>query len=110
VSKGQYEAGYSVGMNTLQILRRIIIPQVIPIALPPVTNDTVGILKGTSVLMTVGIMVVMTGSTLPCHATYSFLVGYVAAAIIYWAMTVCIELSARRLQASLEKSRVFLNG
>jgi L-cystine transport system permease protein len=105
IDKFQYEAGYSVGLTTPQIMRRIIVPQVVPVAIPPLMNCLVGIIKGTSVMMTIGIMDIMNGALLPCQTTYSFLVGYVAAAVIYWILTIIIERLAGVLQRNLEKNK-----
>ncbi len=91
IPKGQYEASYSAGLTTLQTLRRIIIPQVIPVMLPGFTNMTVGAIKNSSIVMAIGITEVLNGSTIPCANTYSFLEGYVAAAIIYWVLNIIAE-------------------
>ncbi|GHU83177.1 ABC transporter permease [Clostridia bacterium] len=103
IDKGQYEAGHSVGLTMRQIMIRIIIPQVIPVAVPMLLNSLVGVLKGTSVVMTIGIMDVLNASLVPCQTTYSFLVGYVAAAIIYWVLTIVIEYFAKILRDKLNK-------
>ena len=50
VPKGQLEAGYCVGMSYLQTIRRIILPQVIKRVLPPVSNETINLLKDTSLV------------------------------------------------------------
>ncbi|MFP3153813.1 ABC transporter permease subunit [Lachnospiraceae bacterium ZAX-1] len=103
IDKGQYEAGYSVGLKTRQIVVRIIIPQVVPVAIPVLLNNIIGTLKGTSVVMTVGIMDLLNGALLPCQTTYSFLVGYVAAAILYWILTIIIQTLAKLLHTRLNR-------
>ncbi len=95
VEKTQYEAGHAVGLSKLQTLRRIIIPQMIPVAIPGLINNMVGTIKGTSLVMTIGVMEVMNASLIPCSRTYSFLEGYVAAALIYWTFTLVLETIAR---------------
>ena len=91
VPKGQYEACYSTGLTVFQALRRVIIPQVIPAAIPPFTNMTVGAIKNSSIVLAIGITDVLNGATMPCANTYSFLEGYVAAAIIYWILNIIAE-------------------
>ena len=98
VNKVQFEAGYSVGMTKLQTLRRIIIPQVIPVAIPGLINNMVGIIKGTSLVSAIGIMEVMNASIIPCSRTYSFVEGYAAAALIYWMFTLVLEMIAKRIE------------
>jgi L-cystine transport system permease protein len=103
VNRGQFEAGYSVGMNTPQIMRRIVVPQIVPVVMPMLLNSLIGTLKGTSVVIVIGIMDVLNGALIPCHVTYSFLVGYVAAALIYWVLTLIIEGCTRILRSRTDR-------
>lgn len=48
VEKGQYEAGYSVGLSAVDVIRHIVIPQSLPIAVPIVGSVFIGIIKGSS--------------------------------------------------------------
>jgi len=48
VPKGQWEAGRALGLRFLPVLGRIILPQAIRIAVPPLTNRTIAITKGTA--------------------------------------------------------------
>lgn len=91
VDKGQDEAGYSVGLSKVQTIRRIIIPQMIPVAIPTLINSIVGLIKASSVVMAIGITEILAGSIIPSSRTYAFFEGYVAAAIIYWIFTIIIE-------------------
>lgn len=98
VDKGQYEAGYSVGLTRVQTLKRIILPQMIPVAIPLLTNNIIGAIKGSSVVMAIGITEILAGSVIPCSKTYSFFEGYVAAAVIYWILTIAIEKIAKVIE------------
>ncbi|MCI6753225.1 MAG: amino acid ABC transporter permease, partial [Selenomonas bovis] len=48
VPRGQYEAAKTLGMTYGQTMRRIILPQVIRIVLPPISNETINLVKDTS--------------------------------------------------------------
>jgi L-cystine transport system permease protein len=98
IDKGQDEAAYSVGLTKVQTIRRIIVPQMIPVAIPMMINNIVGLIKASSVVMAIGITEIVAGSIAPCSRTYSFFEGYAAAALIYWAFTVVIEYLAGRLR------------
>lgn len=50
IPKGQYEAAHTLGMNYIQTMRRIIMPQVFRIILPPVSNETITLVKDTSLV------------------------------------------------------------
>jgi L-cystine transport system permease protein len=103
IDKGQFEAGYSVGLKTPQVMRRLILPQMFPVALPMLLNTLIGMLKGTSIVMAIGIMDVLNGSLIPCQMTYSFLVGYIAAAVIYWTLSIIIERCAKATQRNADR-------
>lgn len=105
VEKSQFEAGYSIGHTKIQTLVRIIIPQMIPVAIPMLTNNIVGLIKGSSVAMAIGIAEVLAGSVVPCSKTYRFFEGYIAAAIIYWTFTVAIEKTAGCLEKHIGRRR-----
>ena len=105
IPKGQYEAAYACGLSTFQTLKRVIIPQMIPVALPTLTNNTLGSIKNTSIVMVLGIVDVLNGSTIPCADTYSYVEGYVAAAIIYWAVNALVETGLVRLEKHFAKKR-----
>ena len=53
VPQGQLEAGCCVGMSWWQIMRRIVLPQAMRIIIPPTGNETIGMLKTTSLVTAV---------------------------------------------------------
>lgn len=105
VSKGQYEASYASGLTTSQTLIKIIIPQAIPAFMPGLTNMTVGAIKNSSIVLAIGVTEVLNGATIPCANTYSYLEGYVAAAIIYWALNIIAETLLTRAEKYFAKFR-----
>lgn len=50
IPKGQYEAAHTLGMSYTQTMRRIILPQVVRIILPPMSNETITLVKDTSLV------------------------------------------------------------
>ncbi len=54
VAKGQREAAKSVGLNEVQTLRLIVLPQAIPIIIPPVTSQYLNLAKNSSLAIAVG--------------------------------------------------------
>lgn len=107
IPRAQYEAAYSVGLSELQTLRRIIVPQVIPVAIPPLTSHIVGAIKNTSIVMVVGVYDVLNAALKPCMDTYTFIEGYVAAALIYWAINACVEFVLARAERKFSKTKSF---
>lgn len=89
VSREQHEAAISVGMTSWQRHRRIIIPQVVPIALPSLGNALIDLLKDTSLLFLIGLIDIMGQANIIITNTYGVyqLEVYVAIALIYWALS-----------------------
>ena len=50
IDRGQYEGAKVLGMTYVQTMRRIILPQVVKRVLPPVSNETINLLKDTSLV------------------------------------------------------------
>lgn len=50
VDRGQYEGSKALGMTYLQTMRRIVLPQMIRRVLPPVSNETITLVKDTSLI------------------------------------------------------------
>jgi polar amino acid transport system permease protein len=55
VDIGQYEAAKALGMNYPQIMKRIIIPQAVPVILPSLCNESINLIKDTSLVASIGI-------------------------------------------------------
>lgn len=54
IDKGQYEAAKVLGMNYSQTMRRIILPQTLITALPPLSNEAISLIKDTSLVAVIG--------------------------------------------------------
>ena len=50
IGRGQYEAAKTLGMTYPQTMRRIVIPQMIRHVLPPISNETINLVKDTSLI------------------------------------------------------------
>lgn len=91
VDKGEIEAAQAMGMTYPQILRRIIIPSALENALPGLDNSVIGLIKGTSLASTCGIIEITYQNQILGGRDYRYLEGYVALAIIYWIITIILE-------------------
>jgi polar amino acid transport system permease protein len=54
VDEGQTQAAQSLGMTRLQTMRRIVLPQAMRVILPPTGNETISMLKNTSLVSVIG--------------------------------------------------------
>lgn len=99
VNKGQLEAAYSIGMTTRQALGRVVFPQAFAIILPNLSNSTISMLHGSTLVFVVSVVDINAKSQIIASSNWKFLEAYIAAAIIYWGLTILIE----RVTAKVEK-------
>lgn len=83
ISTGQWEAGYSLGMNYFQVLRRIILPQAAKVSVPPLFNTFIGLVKDTSLASTVTLPEMFMATQRIAAQKYEPLVLYMEVAVIY---------------------------
>lgn len=99
VPKGQWEAGYSIGMTYMQTFRRIIAPQAFRVAVPPLSNDFIGLFKNTSLASVVTVTELFRVTQQYANVTYDFLPMYIEAALVYWCFCKILFM----IQAVLER-------
>jgi len=87
VPKGQLEAGYAYGMGAGQVLRRILLPQMVRHALPSFGNNWLVLLKTTALLSIVGLEDMVRRARLAAGATHEPFTFYLAVGLIYLALT-----------------------
>jgi polar amino acid transport system permease protein len=102
VPQGQIEAAESLGMSYLQALRRVILPQAAVVAIPPLGNALIGLLKGTSLAFVAGIIEMTAAGKIISGSNFRFFEVYLALAIIYWALTILIERAVSLLEHRME--------
>ena len=83
VPAGQMEAGYCVGMNYLQIMRRIVLPQAFRTAFPPLSNSLISMVKDTSLAANITVMEMFMATQRIVARTYEPLVLYMEVGVIY---------------------------
>lgn len=107
VDPGQREAAVCSGLSEFQAFYRIVLPQAAVHALPNFSNMLVNLMKEGALAYSIGLIDVMgEGSLLIGMNQGSFsLEIYLAMAIIYWTLTLVIELIFGKLEKSLSKGR-----
>ncbi len=88
---GQTEAGLSVGLNEIQTFKRIILPQMIRVALPPFGSDLVGLFQNSSLVFLIGVTDIMGRAKTIGSATKHVLEAYIFVAIIYIVISCMIR-------------------
>src|ERR1700693_663198 len=87
VEHGQTEAAQALGMNRGLVMRRIVLPQAMRVIIPPTGNETISMLKTTSLAFTASVTELFTRQQQIATATYDVLELLVVASIWYLVMT-----------------------
>jgi L-cystine transport system permease protein len=98
VPKGQWEAAYSTGMSWRQAMMRTILPQAGRVAIPPLSNTFISLVKDTSLAAAITVPELFQAAQRIVATTYEPLILYIEAALIYLAMSSVLS----TLQARLE--------
>lgn len=104
IPKGQFEAGYAVGMTAFQTFRDIIFPQMFRVVIPPLTNSILSLLKITALVNVMGVSDILKSATDAATESYAFLEAYVAAALVFWVLGIIIERISKMLEKYFAKS------
>ncbi len=83
VPSGQMEAGYCVGMSYLQIIRRIVLPQAMRTAFPPLSNSLISMVKDTSLAANITVTEMFMVTQRIVARTYEPLLLYLEVGLIY---------------------------
>jgi polar amino acid transport system permease protein len=92
VPKGQAEAAVALGFPAPAIWRRILLPQMLRISLPPLVNELILLLKASSLVSVVGVTELTRSSHTWAATTYRPLEIYLTAAAIYLVMNLALAL------------------
>jgi len=105
VNKGQQEAAYALGLDRRRTLRRIVLPQAIPVAVPPLGNEFVSMLKYSALASVVAVPELL-GSAEQIYATnLRTLELLVVASIWYLALTTLFSAAQTQLERRLGRGR-----
>ncbi|WP_028784893.1 amino acid ABC transporter permease [Thalassobacillus devorans] len=87
VDKGQWESAQALGFSYWQTMRRIILPQATRVAIPPLTNVFLDLLKATSLAAMISVPELFNKAQIVAGRNYDTMTMYILAALIYWPLT-----------------------
>ncbi|WP_284141549.1 MULTISPECIES: ABC transporter permease subunit [unclassified Virgibacillus] len=99
VDKGQWEAAKALNMGKWYTLRRIVLPQATRIAIPPLTNVFMSVVKGTSLAAIITVPELFQKSQIVAGRTLDSMTMYIMVAFIYWPICIIISMVQDRLEA-----------
>lgn len=105
VPSGQIEAAQAFGMTRLQRLRRIVIPAMIPFALPGLANLWLIVTKDTALLAVVGFSELALETRQAAGATKAYFQFYMAAGALYLILTLISTFVFRRLETRYRRGQ-----
>lgn len=104
IDRSQWEAGASVGMTRLQLMRRIILPQAARVAAPTLLNYFIDLIKSTSLAFTLGVTEMMGAAQKEAAGSFRYLEAFLVVALIYWAIVEALSVVQRRLEIRLGRA------
>lgn len=103
VPKGQWEAAATIGLSNATTLRRIILPQAARVAVPPLSNTLISLVKDTSLASAVLVTEVLRKAQELAAPTFEFFLLYGIAAIYYWIVSQALTVVQGRLEKRLNR-------
>lgn len=100
ISKGQYEAAAVLGMSKLQTFFRIILPQVIKVVLPSITNETITLVKDTSLAFAISYVEMFTTAK-QCVTSQSSIMPLFVAGLFYYVTNLVIAILLGRAETKM---------
>jgi glutamate/aspartate transport system permease protein len=97
--RGQRFAGMAIGLTTPQVYRFVLLPMGFRIIIPPLTSETMNLIKNSSVALTIGLAELTFRARELGEYTFNFFEAFTAATLIY----IVIALTANRVMAVVEK-------
>lgn len=104
VSKGQWAASYSLGLGYWRTLYYVVLPQALRMAVPAMSNTLISLIKDTSLVSVITLTELMLATKEVISTTFQPLPLYLAAAAIYWLLSLLFEALQRRAEQRLNRA------
>ncbi len=98
VDRGQWEASASLGLTYWQTLRSIILPQAVRIALPPLSNVMLDLIKASSLAAMITVPEIFQHAKIVGGRELDYMTMYILIALIYWAICSVVAVLQRYLE------------
>ncbi|TIV55927.1 amino acid ABC transporter permease [Mesorhizobium sp.] len=105
IDRGQWEASRSIGFGFGLTMRKIILPQALPVIIPPMGNTFISMLKDSSLVSVLGVWELTFLARTIGQPTFHHMEMLITAALIYWLMSACLEVAQSRLEAHFARTK-----
>jgi cystine transport system permease protein len=103
IPKGQWEAAATVGLTRTQALRRVILPQATRVAIPPLSNTLISLVKDTSLASVVLVTEIFRTAQEIAGPTFEFFLMYSLAGVYYWLLSQLLAFGQSRIEKRLNR-------
>lgn len=115
--RGQAQSGTAMGLTPVQVYRYVILPQAYRIVIPPLTSEFMGIVKYSSVALTIGLLELTGQARAMQEFSFHIFEAFSAATVGYLAINGCVVLIMRSIERRFAlpgmmgwKAKIKLNG
>lgn len=105
IPRGQWEASASTAMTYMELMRHVILPQALRIAVAPTVGFSVQVVKATAVTSIIGFVELTKAGSMISNATFAPFTVYGLIALMYFCLCFPLSLYARRLERKINVSR-----
>ncbi|HBV66861.1 MAG TPA: amino acid ABC transporter permease [Clostridiales bacterium] len=102
VDKGQFEAAHAIGMNHLQTMKNVVMPQAVRNILPATGNEFVIDIKDTSVLNVISVTELFFQAKSVAGNSFRFFEPFFVACVLYLLMTIAVTRVLRFIERKME--------
>jgi cystine transport system permease protein len=104
IGQGQWRASLSLGLTYGQSLRFVVLPQALRVAVPSMSNTLISLIKDTSLVSVITMTELMLATKEVIATTFRPLPLYIAAAVIYWILSLLFEQLQRHTERRLNRA------
>lgn len=101
VDKGQWEAATALGLPAGTVIRHIILPQALRIAIPPLGNVIIDMVKSSSLVAMITVPDIFQNAKIIGGSKWDYMSMYILVALIYWTLSFLLECGQSILEKSL---------
>ena len=105
IDDGQWEGSRALGFKFGLTMRRIILPQSIPLIIPPTGNQFIAMLKDSSLVSVIGVWELMFLARTLGNKTFNHMEMLITASLMYWAMSMVFEFIQARIERKFSKAQ-----
>lgn len=104
IPKGQYEGGYSIGLSKSQTMRLVVLPQLIKIALPGLSNLWLILLKDTALVSVIGLADILRQSSVAARVTKEPFLFFGLACLVYLVLAIISSVGIGAIERAVGKA------